>query len=72
MIEYDSEIIFPISKSLLNNEKGFSTSRYLFGVAYLKGHKKLKSEEQFTLIAPTREDFSRLVMLLKEFGLSLD
>jgi len=55
--------------SLTYNENEFSTSRYLFCLAYLEGHKKLGKEKPFPKINPTSEDYSRLVKTLREAGL---
>jgi hypothetical protein len=51
-----------------SHEKEFSTSRYLFGLAYLKGHQKI-GEHSFPKTDPTRENYSKLVKLLEESGL---
>jgi hypothetical protein len=51
-----------------SNEKEFSTSKYLFGLDYLKGHQKI-GEHSFPKVNPTREDYSKLVSTLKELGL---
>ncbi|VVB83370.1 Uncharacterised protein [uncultured archaeon] len=54
---------------IADSNQGFSVSQYLFGIAYLEGHKKIVEGNPFPKTNPTKEDFSRLVITLKEQGL---
>jgi hypothetical protein len=66
-IEKTQNVLY--NQNPIKNE--FSTSQYFFGLAYLRAHKKEK-ETSFPKVNPQKEDFSRLVILLEEFGFSLD
>ena len=67
----DIEIIYPKEKinPYSSNPNGeFSTSRYLFCLNLLEGHQKIR-EHSFPKVNPQKEDYSKLVNLLKESGL---
>jgi hypothetical protein len=59
------------TSSFGSEERKFSTSRYLYGVHLLEGHKKIEKGAlpKFNL---TTEDHSRLAALLKEHNLNIN